>query len=52
MRFLVVDTAGWVACADAADETHQHAYLARDVALEAGEILVTTGFAAGDRRLL
>ena len=44
MTWLFVDTAGWVACADASDEAHQRTCLARDAALEAGEILVTTDF--------
>jgi predicted nucleic acid-binding protein len=44
MTFLFVDTAGWVACADAADEAHQRACLARDAALKAGDKLVTTDF--------
>lgn len=44
MRLLFVDTAGWVACADAADSAHARSGAARDAALEAGQILVTTDF--------
>ena len=44
MTLLFVDTAGWVACADAADRDHERACAARDAALEAGERLVTTDF--------
>jgi len=41
---LFVDTAGWMACADAADPAHGPARGARDVALEAGQLLVTTDY--------
>ena len=44
MRALFVDTAGWMACADAADPAHEGACGARDAALEAGTVLVTTDF--------
>jgi hypothetical protein len=44
MTLLFVDTAGWMACADAADTDHDGACAARDAALEGGEILVTTDF--------
>ena len=39
-----LDTAGWIACADAADLAHARACAARDAALEAGQTLVTTDF--------
>ena len=42
MKALFVDTAGWMACADAADPAHRRARAARDAALEAGHLLVTT----------
>ena len=42
MKALFVDTAGWMACADAADPAHGPARAARDAALEAGRFLVTT----------
>lgn len=44
MRGLFVDTAGWMACADAADRAHATACQARDEALERGSILVTTDY--------
>lgn len=44
MNALFVDTAGWMASADAADPAHVGACAARDAALEAGETLVTTDF--------
>ncbi|MBI4475792.1 MAG: PIN domain-containing protein [Acidobacteria bacterium] len=44
MNAIFVDTGGWMACADAADPAHQRACAARDTALEAGQILVTTDF--------
>ena len=44
MKALFVDTAGWVACADAADPMHARCCAARDDALEAGQVLVTTDF--------
>ena len=44
MRAVFVDTAGWVACADAADPAHARSREARDAALEAGHTLVTTDF--------
>ena len=44
MKPLFVDTAGWVACADGADPAHARAGAARDGALEAGRMLVTTDF--------
>lgn len=44
MKALFVDTAGWMACADAADPAHDAARAARDTALEAGRFLVTTDY--------
>lgn len=44
MKALFVDTAGWVACADAADPSHVRCCAARDAALEAGQTLITTDF--------
>ena len=44
MKALFVDTAGWIACADAADPAHGRSRAARDAALEAGQLLVTTDF--------
>ena len=44
MKALFVDTAGWMACADASDAAHARCCAARDAALEAGGILVTTDF--------
>ena len=44
MKALFVDTAGWMACADAADPAHTQSRTARDRALEAGQALVTTDF--------
>ena len=44
MKALFVDTAGWMACADAADPAHGPARAARDAALEAGRVLVTTDY--------
>ena len=44
MRAVFVDTAGWMACADSADAAHAEAREARDGALEAGKVLVTTDY--------
>ena len=44
MKFLFADTAGWMACADAADVKHSAAISARDNWLEAGGYLVTTDY--------
>ena len=44
MKALFVDTAGWMACADAADPDHEATRAARDEALEAGRVLVTTDY--------
>lgn len=39
MKGLFVDTAGWMACADAADGAHHKSCAARDSALEKSIIL-------------
>jgi predicted nucleic acid-binding protein len=44
VKALFVDTAGWMACADAADPAHRASSKARDAALEAGSMLVTTDY--------
>jgi hypothetical protein len=44
LKRLFVDTAGWMACADAADPALRLACLARDTALEQGNTLVTTDY--------
>ena len=44
MKGLFVDTAGWMACADAADPAHEDARAARDTALELNVSLVTTDY--------
>lgn len=44
MKALFVDTAGWMACADAADPAHGKARAARDEALQGGRLLVTTDY--------
>ncbi|PYQ93529.1 MAG: hypothetical protein DMF97_19755 [Acidobacteria bacterium] len=44
MKALFVDTAGWLACADASDPAYARCCAARDGALEAGQMLVTTDF--------
>ena len=44
MNGLLVDTAGWMACADRADPVHLACCTARDAALEAGQTLITTDF--------
>jgi predicted nucleic acid-binding protein len=44
VKALFVDTAGWMACADASDAAHARCCAARDRALEAGQTLVTTDF--------
>lgn len=44
MKSLFVDTAGWVACADAADPGHADAVEARDRWLERAGLLVTTDY--------
>jgi uncharacterized protein len=44
MKGLFVDTAGWMACVDAGELSHGPACEARDTALEAGALLVTTDY--------
>jgi hypothetical protein len=44
MNAVFVDTGGWMACADRADPAHRACTTARDAALEAGRLLVTTDF--------
>jgi predicted nucleic acid-binding protein len=44
MKGVFVDTGGWMACADSADSAHASCRAARDGALEAGQILITTDF--------
>lgn len=44
MTTLFVDTAGWMACADASDPAHASCRRARDAALRAGQVLVTTDY--------
>jgi hypothetical protein len=44
MKAIFLDTAGWLACADAADPAHRPCCTARDAALEGGQTLVTTDF--------
>ena len=44
MTPVLVDTAGWVACADASDPAHAACRAARDAAMRAGQPLVTTDY--------
>lgn len=44
MTPLFVDTAGWMACADGSDPGHDACRSARDKALRAGQLLVTTDY--------
>lgn len=44
MNAVFVDTGGWMACADQSDPAHATSTAARDAALEAGRILITTDF--------
>jgi predicted nucleic acid-binding protein len=44
MNAVFVDTGGWMACADRVDPAHTPSVAARDEALEAGRILITTDF--------
>ena len=44
MKFLFVDTAGWMACADGADPAHRKACAARDEWLEQEGRLLTTDY--------
>ena len=48
MKAVFVDTSGWMACADSADPAHARSCAARDTALEAGQLLVTTDFVADE----
>ena len=48
MKGLFVDTAGWVACADAADPAHKQAAIARDRWLVQGGLLLTTDYVADE----
>jgi predicted nucleic acid-binding protein len=52
LKAIFVDTAGWTACADAADPGHAKACAARDAALESGQALVTTDFVADETSTL
>jgi predicted nucleic acid-binding protein len=44
MKRLFVDTAGWMAMADAKDPLHQQSLHSRDLSLEKGAILVTSNY--------
>jgi predicted nucleic acid-binding protein len=44
MKGVFVDTAGWMACADASDPEHNRAREARDSALEEGNVLIATDY--------
>lgn len=44
MNAMFADTAGWMACADAADPAHARLVAARDRWLERGGVLVTTDY--------
>src|SRR3972149_5125645 len=44
MKAVFADTAGWMACADAAAPAHKRACASRDAALERGEVLVATDY--------
>jgi predicted nucleic acid-binding protein len=44
MTAVLVDTGGWMACADRDDLAHAACTAARDATLEAGHILITTDF--------
>jgi predicted nucleic acid-binding protein len=48
MKGLFADTAGWMACADAADPAHRNAIAARDTWLEKGGLFVTTDYIADE----
>ena len=48
MKGLFVDTAGWVACADAADPAHDNTAAARDAWLQDGGVLITTDYVADE----
>jgi predicted nucleic acid-binding protein len=48
MKGLFVDTAGWVACADAAEPAHSKAVAAMDTWLQEGGVLITTDYVADE----
>ncbi|HTZ21638.1 MAG TPA: PIN domain-containing protein [Opitutaceae bacterium] len=48
MKALFVDTAGWMACADAADPAHRATVKARDLWLERGGLFITTDYIADE----
>lgn len=48
MKGMFADTAGWMACADAADPAHRTATAARDAWLEQGGSFVTTDYIADE----
>lgn len=48
MRGVFADTAGWMACADAADPAHRAATVARDAWLKQGGLFVTTDYIADE----
>jgi hypothetical protein len=52
MTAVFVDTAGWMALADAADPLHADARAARDGLLEGGQRLVTTDFVVDETMTL
>jgi predicted nucleic acid-binding protein len=45
---MFVDTAGWMACADAADSAHGKAVAVRDAWLEGGGLFVTSDYVADE----
>ena len=48
MKGLFVDTAGWVACADAAEPAHSKAVAGMDTWLQEGGVLITTDYVADE----
>jgi len=48
VKALFVDTAGWMACADAADPAHRATVKARDLWLERGGLFITTDYIADE----
>lgn len=48
MTPLFVDTAGWMACADASDAAHVSCRKARDGAMRGGQVLVTTDYVVNE----
>lgn len=44
MKAIFADTAGWVACADRRDQSHQECCAVRDGQLKDGRVLVTTDY--------